>query len=148
MAVAAGAVTVMPAQWRSDVCRNKRTGRARGQCAALANGGRRRAKDQVHALRCCHIQLVMVHRSTSSTHRVPTISSRFLYSFIHCRQHILITPAAAAACCNNSNASAGCASCTSTAWCMPYCHATPLGCNTKMGVNICMRRTRRACFFT
>ena len=50
MAVAAGAV--MPAQ-----CAGTNEQDARGQCA-LANGGRRSAKDQVHALRCCHIQLV------------------------------------------------------------------------------------------
>jgi len=50
MAVAAGAV--MPAQ-----CAGTNEQDARGQCA-LANGGRRSAKDQVHALRCCHVQLV------------------------------------------------------------------------------------------
>jgi len=49
---------------------------ARGQCA-LANGGRRSAKDQVHA--CIevlpHTAGVVIHRPL---HTVPTSSSRFL----------------------------------------------------------------------
>jgi hypothetical protein len=106
---------------------------ARGQWCALANGGRRSAKDQ---MRCCHIQLVWWSIDLY-TPCPPAAPGSCLYSFIYCRQHTL--PQLLLLQLHANASAAGSSARQGFRFCVLQLAMPPLRRNTKMGVNICMR---------